>query len=65
MVSDGVMDAIQSGIITGSKKNFHPSKVILTFLLGSEELYKFARTLKNEHGIRVALRSRFYGYAEL
>lgn len=42
MVSDGVMEAIQSGVITGSKKTYHPNKVILTFLLGSEQLYDFA-----------------------
>jgi len=42
MVSDGVMEAIEEGIITGAKKTFHPYKVILTFLLGSEKLYEFA-----------------------
>jgi 4-hydroxybutyrate CoA-transferase len=42
MVSDGVMEAIEAGIITGSKKTFHPGKVIMTFLLGSEQLYEFA-----------------------
>jgi 4-hydroxybutyrate CoA-transferase len=42
MVSDGVMEAIESGIITGAKKTFHPYKIILTFLLGSAELYDFA-----------------------
>ncbi len=42
MVSNGVMEAIQSGVITGSKKTYHPNKVILTFLLGSEQLYDFA-----------------------
>lgn len=42
MVSDGVMEAIESGVITGSKKTYHPNKVILTFLLGSEKLYDFA-----------------------
>lgn len=41
MVSDGVMEAIESGVITGAKKNFHPYKVILTFLLGSKKLYEF------------------------
>jgi len=41
MVSDGVMEAIESGIITGSRKTFHPHKVILTFLLGSQELYDY------------------------
>lgn len=42
MVSDGVMEAIEDGIITGAKKTFHPYKVILTFILGSNKLYKFA-----------------------
>jgi len=42
MVSDGVVDAIEAGIVSGSKKNFHPNKIILTFLLGSDKLYDFA-----------------------
>lgn len=42
MVSDGVMEAVEKGIITCAKKNFHPYKIILTFLLGSKNLYKFA-----------------------
>ncbi len=42
MVSDGVMDAIESGIITGNRKSFHPNKVILTFMLGSKCLYEYA-----------------------
>jgi acyl-CoA hydrolase len=41
MVSDGVMEAIEEGIITGAKKTFHPHKVILTFLLGSQKLYDY------------------------
>jgi acyl-CoA hydrolase len=41
MVSDGIMEAIEQGIITGSKKNFHPYKVICTFILGSKKLYEF------------------------
>jgi len=42
MVSDGVMEAIEAGVITGAKKTFHPNKVILTFILGSKRLYEFA-----------------------
>jgi acyl-CoA hydrolase len=42
MVSDGIMEAIENGIITGARKNFHPYKVILTFILGSKKLYDFA-----------------------
>lgn len=41
MVSDGVMEAIEAGIITGAKKTFHPNKVILTFFLGSKRLYDY------------------------
>jgi 4-hydroxybutyrate CoA-transferase len=42
MVSDGVMEAIDAGIITGAKKTFHPYKVILTFMLGTQGLYDSA-----------------------
>ncbi len=41
MVSDGVMEAIEAGIVTGAKKTFHPYKVVLTFILGSKKLYDF------------------------
>lgn len=41
MVSDGIMKAIESGVITGSKKTLHPGKVVVTFFLGSRELYEF------------------------
>lgn len=42
MVSDGIVKAIERGIITNQKKTLHPGKVIATFVLGSEELYRFA-----------------------
>jgi len=41
MVSDGVMRAIEAGIITGAKKTIHPGKVIATFILGTEQLYSY------------------------
>ncbi|MEX2115853.1 MAG: acetyl-CoA hydrolase/transferase C-terminal domain-containing protein [Bacteroidota bacterium] len=41
MVSDGVIRALESGIITNRKKTLHPGKVIATFVLGSEELYRY------------------------
>lgn len=41
MVSDGIMEAIEKGIITGSRKSIHRGKVICTFALGSERLYRF------------------------
>ena len=42
MVSDGVVEAIEAGIVTGTRKNFHPGKIILTFMLGSRKIYEFA-----------------------
>ncbi|HSJ16075.1 MAG TPA: acetyl-CoA hydrolase/transferase C-terminal domain-containing protein [Longimicrobiales bacterium] len=41
MISDGVMRAIQSGLVTGALKSVHPGKVIATFVMGSSALYEF------------------------
>ncbi len=41
MVSDGVMEGIESGMITGARKTLHMGKVIATFILGSRKLYEF------------------------
>ncbi|MEW6457011.1 MAG: acetyl-CoA hydrolase/transferase C-terminal domain-containing protein [Acidobacteriota bacterium] len=41
MVSDGIVEGIEKGIITGAKKTLHPGKVIATFILGSDNLYTF------------------------
>ena len=37
----GGMRAIERGVVTGTRKNLHPGKVVLTFALGSETLYDF------------------------
>lgn len=42
MVSDGVMRAIEDGIVTNLYKSLHPGKVIATFILGSERLYEYS-----------------------
>lgn len=42
MVSDGIVNLIQAGVITNKKKNLHPNKVIATFLLGTKKLYEYA-----------------------
>ena len=42
MVSDGIMEAIEKGVITGAKKTLHPGKVVATFLLGTKKLYEFS-----------------------
>jgi 4-hydroxybutyrate CoA-transferase len=41
MLSDGAMQAIERGIVTGAKKTLYPGKAVITFALGSERLYKF------------------------
>jgi acyl-CoA hydrolase len=41
MISDGGMEAIERGLVTGNRKNLHPGKVIITFALGTERLYDF------------------------
>ncbi|MBI3005532.1 MAG: acetyl-CoA hydrolase/transferase family protein [Ignavibacteriales bacterium] len=41
MVSDGVVKALERGIVTNQKKTLHPGKVIATFVLGSHQLYDY------------------------
>jgi acyl-CoA hydrolase len=41
MVSDGGMRAIERGTVTGTRKNIHSGKVVITFALGSAALYEF------------------------
>jgi len=41
MVSDGVVEAIEKGIITSQKKTLHPGKVVATFVMGTQKLYDY------------------------
>lgn len=41
LFSDGVVDLVEEGIITGAKKTIHTGKVIAGFLFGSQKLYEF------------------------
>jgi 4-hydroxybutyrate CoA-transferase len=41
MVSDGVIDLIQAGVINNEKKTLHPNKVIAGFVLGTRRLFDF------------------------
>lgn len=41
LFSDGVVTLFEEGIITCSKKNFHPGKMVAGFLFGSKALYDF------------------------
>ncbi|HEY4644019.1 MAG TPA: acetyl-CoA hydrolase/transferase C-terminal domain-containing protein, partial [Bacteroidota bacterium] len=41
MVSDGIMEGLEQGFITNSRKSLHAGKVIGTFVLGSRRLYEY------------------------
>ncbi len=41
MFSDGIIDLVQGGVITGKRKNFLPGKIVAAFMLGTERLYRF------------------------
>ncbi len=41
MISDGAMQAIERGVVSGRHKSLHRGKVIITFALGTERLYDF------------------------
>jgi acetyl-CoA hydrolase len=42
MVSDGIIDLVEHGVITNRRKNFLPGKIVAGFLLGTRRLYRFA-----------------------
>ncbi len=41
MCSDGMMAAIEAGVVTGARKTLHRGKVIATFVMGTKKLYDF------------------------
>ncbi|MCO5167659.1 MAG: 4-hydroxybutyrate CoA-transferase [Planctomycetes bacterium] len=41
MFSDGVMRLVERGVITGERKPLHRGKVVSSFLMGSEALYRW------------------------
>lgn len=42
MISDGVMELMRAGNITGKCKTVFPEKAVITFFMGTRELYEFA-----------------------
>lgn len=42
MISDGVVELVEAGVITNKLKTLHPGKVVVTFLMGTKKLYDFA-----------------------
>ncbi len=41
MIVEGMVDLIEKGVVTGTKKSMHKRKLVGTFALGSSKLYKF------------------------
>lgn len=41
LISDGVVDLIEEGVINNSRKTLNPGKSIATFLMGTRKLYDF------------------------
>jgi len=41
MIGDGILSLVSCGAVTNQKKNFHKGKMLATFALGSQKLYRF------------------------
>ena len=41
LLSDGLIDLVERGVVTGTRKEVAPGKVVATFALGSQRLYDF------------------------
>jgi acyl-CoA hydrolase len=41
MVSDGVIELMESGVLTGEQKSLHRGKAVVSFALGSQRLFDF------------------------
>jgi len=41
LFSDGVIDLVEAGVLTGARKTIHRGKMIAGFVLGSQRLYKW------------------------
>ena len=39
--SDGIVDLVENGVVTGLKKTIHKGKIICSFIMGSRRLYDF------------------------
>lgn len=41
MFSDGLIDLVEAGAVTGSRKSIHPNKIVTSFVIGSGRLMDF------------------------
>ena len=42
MISDGVVELMESGVVTNAHKTLYRGKTVVSFLMGSQRLYEFA-----------------------
>jgi len=41
MISDGVIDLVEAGVLTNARKTIHNGKIVIGFILGTKRLYKW------------------------
>lgn len=41
MISNGVKDLVEKGVVTCSKKTLHPGKIVVTFMMGTQPFYQW------------------------
>lgn len=41
LISDGVIDLVEAGVLNGARKSLHPGKIVCGFLLGTRRLYEW------------------------
>jgi acyl-CoA hydrolase len=41
MFSDGILDLVEGGVITNRRKKVHPGRIVTSFVVGSDRLYRF------------------------
>jgi len=41
MISDGVIDLVEAGVLTNARKTIHIGKIVIGFILGSQRLYNW------------------------
>jgi len=42
LISDGVIDLVEAGVLTNARKSIHAGKIVAGFLLGTKRLYQWA-----------------------
>ena len=52
MFSDGIIDLVENGVITNRRKAVHPGRMVTSFVLGSERLYRSYTTTPSSSFIR-------------